>query len=244
MSGLDVDMEEKNAVGGIDRLVTNVALAAVAVFPTLMTAVATPWKLVPQLGSDEPDGKRGILLSPGAFLALGTTVVLLCAAAIATSETVASNTGAIGPGLALAVANAASEGNVPKTISLIAPIYILAISIGVLAQLLRRCVGAWWTLRISMRAAFYQIGVTVCWIILSSAAIDAIRVSTGSNEIGSLLYSLNSLPIFGLSAWMYFWFFRRGGEMQYWRALTLSAAMLVITLGFVASAGWLLSKTG
>lgn len=243
MPGLEIDMEEKNAVGGLDRLVTNIALAVVAVFPTLLTAIAAPWKLVPLLTDDEPDGKNGMLLSPGAFLVLGVTVVLLFAATITTSETIASNTGAIGPGLAVAVENAVSDGNVSKTASLIAPIYILAISIGIIAQLARKWAGEWWTLRTSMRAAFYQTGVTVCWIILSSAAIDAYRVSSGDNETGSILYSLNSLPIFGLSVWMYFWFFRQGGRMPYWRACLLSTLMLGFAFGILAIAGWLLNQT-
>lgn len=239
MADLDVNMEEKNAVGGLDRLVTNVALAAVAAFPTLGAAIATPWKLVPLLASDEPDGRRGMLLSPGAFLPMGLAAVLLLAAMVTTSEMAASNGGAIGPGLAIAVATAAGNGDIWKAASLIAPIYILATSIAVLSQLLRRWAGDWWTLRTSLRAAFYQTGMAVCWIILSSAAIDAYRVSTANNEVGQLLYSLNTVPIFGLSVWMYFWFFRCGGEMSNIRAGVLACTMVALTLGFISGAGLL-----
>ncbi|MEQ9506698.1 MAG: hypothetical protein RLO80_10550 [Hyphomonas sp.] len=242
MSGLDVELEDKNAVGGLDRLVTNLGLAAIAVLPTLAAAIATPWKLAPLVAADEPDGQRGMLLTPGAFLPMGLTVVLLLAAMVTTSETVASNGGAIGPGLAVAVAAAAGEGDLWKTLSLIAPIYFLAVSIAVLAQLLRRPAGDWWTMRTSLRAAFYQVGATVCWIILTSAAIDAYRVSTGNSEMGNLLYRLNSIPIFLLTLWVYFWFFRHGASASYRRSAVLALAMLALSAALILGVNWVLGS--
>lgn len=237
-----MDFEDKNAIGGLDRLVTNVALAAIAVFPTLGAAIFSPWKLTPLLSSDEPDGHKSMLLSPGAFLPLGLTVVLLLAASVSTSETVASNGGAIGPGLAVAVASAAGEGDLWRTVSLIAPIYALAIAIAVISQLVRRWAGTWWTLRTALRASFYQVGVTVCWIVLSSAAIDAYRVYTSNHEMGQLLYNLNSVPIFGLTVWLYFWFFQQGGKTSKLKAGLLSVAMMGLTLVLAIGAGWLLGQ--
>ncbi|MCR9269869.1 MAG: hypothetical protein NXH72_07790 [Hyphomonadaceae bacterium] len=239
---MDVDFEQKNAVGGLDRLVTNVALAAIAVFPTLAIALIKPWKLVPLIQGDEPDGHKNMILSPGAFLPLGLTVVLLLAAAVTTSETVASNGGAIGPALAVSVATAAGEGDIWKTISLIAPIYAIAIVIALSSQILRPLIGDWWTMRIAVRAAFYQVGVTICWILLSSAAIDAYRVNSGNQEMGFLLYSLNSIPIFGISLWLYFWFFFRKGETRWWLALGLAIVLVALIIGLVSGTSWLFGQ--
>lgn len=237
-----MDLEDKNAIGGLDRLVTNVALAVIAVFPTLGAALVMPWKLTPLLSSDEPDGRKSMLLSPGAFLPLSLTVILLFAAAITTSETVASNGGAIGPRLAVDVAQAAGEGDLWRTVSLIAPIYILAIVIALLSQLLRRWIGSWWTLRTALRGAFYQVAVTVCWIIVSSAMIDAYRVATNNQEIGRLLYDLNSIPIFGLSLWLFFWFFQHEDRASKLKAAMLAFAMFVLTFAFISGAGWLFGQ--
>lgn len=49
MSGPDIDTNEKNAIGGIDRFVLNIALTALSVFPTLYSLVVTPWRLAPLL---------------------------------------------------------------------------------------------------------------------------------------------------------------------------------------------------
>jgi len=65
MSGPNVDLEKPNAIGGIDRLVTNFALSVIAVFPTFWTCIAMPWRLRPLLEKDEPDGRMGMLLAPG-----------------------------------------------------------------------------------------------------------------------------------------------------------------------------------
>lgn len=234
MSELDVDLDDKNAVGALDRLVTNVAMAAVAVVPTLGAAIATPWKLVNQINGDFPHGKQGMFLSPGAFLPLAMTVVLLFAALVTTPETVANNGGEIGPRLAVAVAEAAGAGDLWRTVSLIAPIYALAIAVGVVGQVLRPFTGDWWTLRASLRAAFYQIGAAVCWIILSSAAIDAIRLSVLEPGLGTLLYNLNAIPIFGLTLWIYFWTFRTGTGAPIWKAALLAIAMVGLIIALIA----------
>ena len=42
MSGPSVDLEKPNVIGGLDRLVTNFAISAIAVFPTFLTCVAKP----------------------------------------------------------------------------------------------------------------------------------------------------------------------------------------------------------
>lgn len=239
---MDVDFEQKNAIGGLDRLVTNIAMAAIAVFPTLGAGLATPWRLVPLLTSDEPDGHRGMLLSPGAFLPLGLTVVLLVAALFTSSETEASNQAVIGPTLALSVANAAGEGDIWRTVSLIAPIYASAVAIALFAQVLRPFIGTWWGLRTSIRAAFYQVGITICWILLTSVIIDTYRVQSGDFDFGTLLYSLNSIPILAITPWLYFWFFRSVDSVGTFKAIGLALAMGVLSVGLLTGTIWMVGQ--
>ncbi len=230
MSGPSIDLEERNPIGGLDRFVTSAGLAIIAVFPSLAMAFFTPWKLVKMLEPDDPDGREGLLLSPGTYFALSLTVTLILAASLANQDILEFNNSVIGPNLAVKVAEAANDGNIWKIISIIAPIYFLAIAIGFAGSSLKRWAGDWWTLRVSLRAAFYQMATVVSWIILSSAIIEKIRTSTGNHEIAMSLYSLNSIPIFGLTIWFYFWIFKSNNDLSSIKSGILGATML----GFLA----------
>lgn len=236
-----VDLESVNAIGGLDRLVTNISLAIVSVFPTFITAVAQPWKLVPQLTQDIPEGRRGYLLSPGAYFPICLTVMLLIAALFATEATLASNGGAIGPGMAIAVAEAASSGNLWRTISILAPLYFIAVIAGVAAQIVRPLAGPWWSIRVSLRAALYQMTTSIAWIILSSAAIDLISVSQPGTRLGAQLYSINEFFIFGIALWIYFCFLKWGGKLSTLRAALLSICILGFIGLIVIASNWILA---
>lgn len=237
----DVDLESRNAIGGLDRLVTNISLAIVSVFPTFGVAILQPWKLVPQLASNPPDGRSGYLLSPGAYFPICLTVMLLIAALFATEETLASNGGAIGPGMAIAVAEAASSGNLWRTISILAPLYFIAVIAGVAAQIIRPFAGSWWTMRVSLRAALYQMTTSIGGIILSSAVIDLISVSNPGTGIGGQLYAMNEFIIFGMAWWIYFCFLKWSGKLSTLRALILSACILGFVALIVIASNWALA---
>lgn len=241
MSGPQINLEDKNAIGGLDRIVTHISLAIVATFPTFAACIVTPWRLVPQLTIEEPDGRQGYLLSPGAYFPIGLTIMLLIASALTNEDTLASNGGTIGPRMAVDVAEAATAGNLWKTLSIIAPLYFIAILAGVAGKGLTRWAGPWWTLRTSMRAAFYQMTTSISWIILSSAVIDLISVSTDIPGIGGFLYDLNNIPIFGIALWMYFWFFKRGGDHSTFRAILLAGAMLAFIAVMVVGSNLLIA---
>ncbi|GLQ20775.1 hypothetical protein ACFFUB_01810 [Algimonas porphyrae] len=231
MSGPNIDLEERNPLGGLDRLVTGAGLAIIAVFPTLFVAIFQPWKLAPLLIADDPDGRQGMILSPGAYFVLSLAVILVFVGSLVTPEIVQSNGGAIGPKLAVDVAAAAAEGDIWKTLSRIAPVFVAAVLFGILGRALTRFAGEWWDIRVSLRASFYAIATAICWIILSSLIIDAAGVAMeGWNK--QTLYDLNTIPILSLPMWVYFWCFRMGGSMSTFRALGLTAAMAVLILGF------------
>lgn len=235
MSGPNLDLEKPNMIGGLDRLVTNFAISAIAVVPTFFTCVAKPWRLTPLLDRDDPDGRSGMLLAPGAFFPLALMVSLIIAALLATPETINTNGSFIGPGLAVAVQSAAAAGDVWKIIATIMPIYGMAVFFGLLGTALRPWAGEDWTLRVSLRAALYIIGALTSWLILTTALIDLVQLSTGSYESVSLLYKIIITPTLGTIFWMYFCFFRNSGSVSKLRSGALSIAMagliVVVFLG-------------
>lgn len=226
MSGPSVDLEKPNIIGGLDKLVTNFAIAAIAVLPTFWACIAKPWRLRPLLDRDEPDGRMGMLLAPGAFFPLALMVSFLIAALLATPETLSNNNSFIGPGLAVSVQSAAANGDIWKIIATITPIYGVAVLIGLLGAFLKPWAQQDWTLRVSLRAAFYLVAVLISWMILSSAVIELIRVSTGSYESVSFLMPIFISLAIGFVIWMYFYFFRNSGSVSWIRSGALSLAML------------------
>ena len=225
MSGPNLDLEKPNAIGGLDKLVTNFAISAIAVIPTFWTCIFMPWRLSKLLDRDDPEGRMGMLLAPGAFFPLSLMISFIAAAMLATPETLSSNGAFIGPGLAVSVQSAASDGDIWKIVATIMPIYGTAVLIGLLGMVLKPWAHQDWTLRVSLRAAFYVTAVLVSWMILTSAAIDLIRLSSGNNQIGSFLYSIIIIPTCGFIIWTYFWFFRNNGSVSWGRSSALGIAM-------------------
>jgi len=230
MSGPGLDLEKPNAIGGLDRLVTNFALSAIAVFPTFATCIVMPSRLRPLIDQDVPDGRQGMLLAPGAFFPFALMVSFIAAAILATPETLDYNGAYIGPGLATAVQSAASEGDIWKLIATVMPIYGTAVIIGILGIVLKPWAGQGWTLRASLRAAFYIFGVLVSWLILTTAVIDLIRLSTSDNEIASMLYKILIIPTSGVFIWMYYGIFRNSGAVSKVRSSALAMAMIGLIL--------------
>lgn len=235
MSGPSLDLEKPNAIGGLDRLVTNFAISLIAVYPTFWTCIVKPWRLTPLLERDDPDGRMGILLAPGAFLPLALMISFIIAAVLATPETLSTNGSFIGPGLAVAVQTAAAEGDIWKIIATVMPVYGTAIVIGLLGTVLKPWAHKDWTLRASLRASFYVITVLISWMILTTAIVDLVRLHTDNFGLGSLLFKLLIPPAFIFLVWAYFWFFRHDGALSWIRSGLLSLAMfgLIFTPFFV-----------
>ncbi len=235
MSGPSIDLEKPNAIGGLDKLVTNFAIAVIAVVPTFLTCIFKPWRLAPLLDRDDPDGRKGMLLAPGAYFVLTIMVSLILAALLSTPETLNYNGSYIGPDLAVAVQSAAADGDVWKLIATIMPLYGTAVALGILGLVVKRWAPPNWSLRVSLRAAFYVIGTLISWLILTTAVFDLIRLSKGEDFV-STLYALIIIPTLGFLFWVYFWFFNQDGAVTRLRSglLTLAmfgviAALLVIT---------------
>ena len=91
MSGPDIDLEKPNVLGGLDKLATHSAIAILAVFPTFLTCVCRPSRLRPLIDNIEPEGRKGVLLSPGVFFFVALFVAFIIAAMMSTPETINYN---------------------------------------------------------------------------------------------------------------------------------------------------------
>jgi len=224
----DIDFEQKNALGALDRFVTNIALAIVSVFPTFAVGVVQPWRLAPLIVNDVPEGRRGVLLSPGAFFVIALTVVLVLAAVVSTEETLAWNGSMIGPDWAVSVTSAAAEGNIWKTVSKITPVFLVAVFWGVIGLGLKKWAGPWWTLRVSIRAAFYFVTILVSYAILMSAIFDAVTVHLNRPDVSQFAYKFLPFTIILFIFWYYFGVFNSDDNIPQKRAFVLSAVMSIL----------------
>lgn len=237
MADPSIDIENPNVIGKLDKLTTNIAICIVAVGPTLLCGALMPWRLAPLLVRDEPEGRMGMLLAPGAFFPLALLVTMIAAALMTTSE-ISNNDGAfLGPALAVSIQTAMADGDIWKTIGIIMPIYGFAVVTGTFGLLLKPFIHPDWTLRVSLRAVFYTTAVLVSWIILTTAALDLFRVTTGRNELTTLLYNLIPIPTLSGLFWMYFCFIRGIGAVGWIKTSLLSVAMIALNLFAVISIG-------
>ena len=224
MSEPSIDLEKPNAIGGLDRLVTNFAIAVVAVVPTFLTCVFRPWKLTSLMEQDDPHGRQGLLLAPGAYFALALMVAFMIGVILSTPETISNDGSYIGPKLALTVQAAAAEGKIWKVVGTVMPIYALAVFLGLLGIVLKPWAHPGWTLRVSLRAAFYMIATLITWLIITGGIIDLIRLSAGNNFV-SKIYGVLIFPTSAFVLWFYYWVFGHDNKNSRPQKLALSAAM-------------------
>ncbi len=233
MSGPSIDLEKPNILGGLDKLATHFGMAFIAVFPTYFTCIIRPWRLWPLIDKEEPDGRKGVLLSPGPFFFFALLVSFIIAAILATPETLDYNGAYIGPDLAVAVQNAASEGNIWKLIGTIMPIYGAAVMLGLLCLCLRPWVGPGWTLRVSLRAAFYVMGTLVSWLLLVTAVADLARLQSGNNTIPSIIYQGVLIPTIFALIWIYAGFLSGSGTVSRRKSFALAFAMFGLLIALI-----------
>lgn len=223
-----LELDKPQAIATLDRLTTNVALSLVAVVPTFFVCILQPWRVSKLVREDHPEGRSGMLLSPGAYFPLSLLVSMTAGAVLTTPEIANYNGAYLGPDLALSIQAAMSEGDVWKTIAIIMPIYGFTILAGALGLVLKLFASKDWTLRTSLRSVFYVIGTLVSWVILSTAAIDLVRVHSQNPGLVNALTAIISVPVLGVMVWMFFWIFRNDGALSYVRSGLLSLAMFVV----------------
>ncbi len=224
-----VEVDERNFVGGLDRLTLGIAGGILSVFPTIFELIVRPWKLVPLLKEPEPDGRKGALLSPGVFFVASITVFMLIASWLIPPEATKYNNSLIGPSLALDIASAMNEGDIGQVAARIAPIYGLAIAAGVAVMLVARLLLKGWDSYMALGAAFYQMATSISWIIATTALIE-LAGATVAREAASTLYLVNSIPIFLIPLWQYYAFFRAAGDAARGRSFSGSVMVIAVIL--------------
>jgi len=179
MDQFEIDVEEKNLVGGLDRLIINVGVAIMALIPTFFYLVFSPKKLGPLLSGDaEPDGRRGMLLGPGVFFFLSIIFSILLLnlmrpEASAESSTVKTDmaSSAIGQAsfsfgmrsgqIQRGIYENIVDGNIWSAIVSAIPIYLFAVYLGILGGVIFNRVSNKWTYKDAMGAGLYVIAT---WI--------------------------------------------------------------------------------
>ena len=91
MPSSDFDLQKPNILGGLDKLATHFGIAILAVFPTFLTCLIRPARLRPLIDRIEPEGRKGLLLSPGAFFFIALFVAFIIGALMSTPETLEYN---------------------------------------------------------------------------------------------------------------------------------------------------------
>jgi|GEM_PF-3060014 len=228
MSEPSLELDKPQAIATLDRLTTNVALSLVAVIPTFFVCILQPWRVAKLVRDDHPEGRSGMLLSPGAYFPLSLLVSMIAGAVLTTPEIADYNGAYLGPDLALSIQAAMSEGDIWKTIAIIMPIYGFAVLAGALGVILKVFASEDWSLRTSLRTVFYVVGTFVSWVILSTAAIDLVRVHSQNRDLVNTLNGIVPVLALGVMVWMFFWFFRKDGALSYVRSGILSIAMFFV----------------
>ena len=156
MDQYDLDVEKKDVIGGLDRLLVNVGMSIIALFPTHYYLIFKPKILCPMLLGEEEDGREGLKLGPGVTFIL--SILFLLTMGFLFKDVGATNVDpeAVkkgGSGLRAAI----SEGNIWRSIVLSLPFYFAALVTGVIFFLTHRMFGVAANLAQSISIGLYMV---------------------------------------------------------------------------------------
>ena len=244
----NINIAEKNIIGAIDRLATNIALAGLAIIPSCLIVIFMPWRLTPIITDDQAEGRTGSLLAPGVFfpLTMVSSMVLLASivpelaseaieiptnvenAAEAPSDT--KSVTFIGGDDIRLMAAAWRAGEIKQILLVFLPVFAVCVIASAATSWIRVLVGNWWTVRTAIRSGFYIYGALIGIASLSSLLISGLTLSNESNRLLSTIITF-LFPAFFL--WCYFGLLKAGGVENKWRLI--SAAILATITMFVVS---------
>mgnify|MGYP006267114381 CR=1 FL=1 len=166
----------RNTLGVIDGAITWVAVAAVALVPTTLAVLFWPRLLAPMVGAVEIEGRRGVLLAPGTFFAFGIVAAATLAATLAPE----------GKGYFVAVGSdvgaAARQGQLWRIATLILPIFLGAVCVGLLAHMAIRILRVPdWSLTASLRVGLcLAVGLAIAMVGLEIATAPMLEARIGA----------------------------------------------------------------
>lgn len=230
MNELDVDLEQKNIVGSIDRSIVNFGLVFIAVIPTYFQLILSPKKMVPLLRSEAADARMELKLGPGITFVF-TILVLLGVGYVlrgtANPEQVVAETSASSSGIRSAV----GEGNLWRSIILLLPLYFAALLLGVLVHLSHLIIRKKSDLAQAVGVGLYTLSMILILIIPISTIGEKIEVEIVRTN---LIFAAVLLSIFGILPWHVFSFSRHAfGNSNRASAAAAIICVVVILLALV-----------
>jgi len=181
MDKYDLDLEEKNLVGGIDRLLVNFGMAAIALFPTYFYLIFKPKTMGYMLRGEEADGRQGLKLGPGITFIFTILVILSVGYYFRDVPPPPLDPAEITPpnkGLRAAV----TEGNFWRAIILSLPIYLSGLVFGVLFHISHRLFGKPCNLTLAVGVGLYVISTALVVLIPLGSFIENL-IDKDSGEI-------------------------------------------------------------
>lgn len=182
-------------LGIIDGTLTQAALAVV-LLPTTMAAVLfRPRLLAAQIDEIQDDGRRGWVLAPGPFFALGFVSVLIAASFQRADGWMIS--------LGESVTAATTAGEFWRAAMLVAPLFLVALCLGLtflISALIWRLERR--SLMTSLRAGLYALFGVACVVILGEA-LSGLVGDLGANHVfepGVAVFVLFWVAFFHLQA--------------------------------------------
>lgn len=235
---LDIESEDKNVIGGIDRAIVNIGLVCLLIFPTYLFLILRPKAFVPLLQGEVEDGRDGLKLGPGITFVL--SILLLLAVAYlfrgASAADVAADVQATnGAGIRQAL----SEGNLWRSIILSLPLYFIALMIGLFVQTLHLILRQKTDLRQSIGIGLYAL--STFFILIVPFGITSENFETGGMQTGIAIaiFMISSLVIV---PWQIFSFSRHSFGNKIWGAALVAGLTVILFFLAIIGLGYLVSR--
>lgn len=231
MDELDIEAEEKNVVGGIDRAIVNVGLVCLLIFPTYFLLIFRPKLFVPLLQGQAKDGRVGLKLGPGITFVLTILFILAVAYFLrdATATPEAAETQSTGGS---GIRQALAEGNLWRSIILSLPLYFIALMIGLFVQTLHLILRQKTDLRQAIGVGLYALSTFFVLLVPFGMVSEELELGGMRTNIAVTVFMIASMVII---PWQIFSFSRHSFGNKIWGA-ALVAGLTVILL-FVAIIG-------
>lgn len=237
MDDLELEPEEKNFVGNLDRAVVNFGLVCLAIFPTFLILIFRPKAMVPLLRGEHPDGRDGLKLGPGVTFIL--SVLLLLAIAL-----VLRNSGVTAPlpddveansGLRAALA----EGNLWRSILLSLPLYFAALTLGLIIQVAHLIVRQKTELRPTIAIGLYIMSVLL--LLLVPIGVSSERYEPGSSE-AIFVVAIVLITLSVVLPWLVFSFSKHAFGNRTWGAAIVAVLSLILIMTAIVVFGIIASS--
>ena len=227
MDDLELEPDEKNFIGNLDRAVVNFGLVCFAIFPTLLFLVFQPKAMVPLLRGEKAEGRDGLKLGPGITFILAVLLLLIIGMVLRdpASADLAADDGVGAGGIRAAIA----EGNLWRSIILSLPLYFVALTLGLIVQASHLIIRQKTDLRQAFGIGLNGLSTLMTLIIPIGMASERYGIEGG---VGGTVIAIFFISVGSLVPWQIFNFSRHSFRNPIWAAIV--AAILSLVLVFVA----------